>query len=1743
MKLTELNAGGIFFDSKGLTTLSDKIHKNLSDYFQSKSVPFSDGLSILLECDVAILDILSNWTTTRNSAAISRKWLQIGGISSECKDCIKTVMMMDKYIKNLTELKHLFPNSESYFESSAIHAMFIKVQSYEDLRLLYPITGLQKVYKEWTEMKVETTDKQQMYHDTIFVKFYNRILSLLSTLEEGNDDNLKNRDEIIYNLSSIAWQEMSKVNMVSKFFDRLVIYMLAFEKKKSLQVIEKELHKYLMITNQIVERALITSRFHLDQENTVESKLICIKLLSQVLSQFNEILSIVSNRKWRPEIMSQIPPIHEYFITIPKLVLNWFSTFETVDKTKQFYKSHYVEEFINYYSQSLYSYFIRLKDTNSGDIIVQDPFKMALYENNRSFLSIILNNGISNGHEDYAIFMYNLGIQYLKSTKPLDFQQSSFYFESAFQVYLKIGFQRIANNDISRENLGNTLFYGSMALFRAGRHLEAHNFAVESIKVFLRGKSTFTDVLHQSSKRLNQRPFQEIIKNFLLTQINLYTQQNKSTNKIQFIHDVIPFADSSFDFSFKIQLYDMVLLNFSLVTNEENARDFQLIQIDRLLQGIPPTVHPILHSRFLLERAKILRFHNPNRENIESILQDSIDLVKTRDLASDAPFETAVFNELAKVHYWKAITFIEAHQNQCKDIMEQIKNSNSSLNSTNHTAPGKDEKEFEEQYNRASANAIARFIKTTGSGRFRSPVGSESSLVTKELKLSVNLWSNSAQAFSSAEKMIDSIFSTMPSESIGLLTKKVDSVTIFPTTSKWSSLKVCLDGFLHMSSIYELRGNPKEASYYYERGLLIGMIYGSIKVTSEFLVELGELDYNRQNYFDSKINLELAIFLINQYTNNDSCLKKQLLLSNMLLGDLYRKQYMVSKSKQHYNNCLKILKNLDHDDLSINFTNLLNITNDSTPKEARLLKILSSKVSSTSLVKKAVSNSSSSNSTTKKLNSSKNNGKTPTIEEIIDLIIDPNTISNDNQDGIQVKNGLTSYETRIRGKMARLLILQNKFDLAMETIEQLVSDANENSNCNEITKSILEYQLGRVYYLSVPEPNKEIIWSINSLPTTFKIHPSLLMARENFYSAFLKIGRYNITKLTATICKHLCLTTGQLLPYVTAHFLNLSIGIKCRHDMQSIIENQKLEATHNTNINFMYSKENLFSWNGGVELPEKLVDQNFEIKLKEIYSKNLPSDWNTCNIAIEDDVIILSRMTVSKAPLFIRILVPSFDSNGEGNQYDDDEDDDDEMEMEVEMDEDDKHNNSTNESFSQYDDDDDIDGAAVEKDPKMKFTLFDKLRGDLKTIAAENLLNNKENRSKSEEDSTAWYYKRKALEFEIKNILRSIDSMIGHWKGLFLGSFIDIEVKSRFELHRNKLLKKLETDYDVKRKKPINTIVFDCLFICIPFLEDRQLHLGIIEMMGYDKPSNVDPIQNHHPDWFSIKTIAEWFIKEFTKCFESNGKQSRILEFPSTTLGYDQTHKDIIERYHSSKKQPVVFIIDKYLQPFPFESLDPLYVSSVYRLPSFAFQRYLTLNPSTSAFTRAKVQVDPKKTFYMLNPSGDLKDTQKSFSNYINTNFLDWKGITARVPTKVEYKEALEKNDIFFYMGHGSGEQYFRGDKIQLLPRCSVSILMGCRSGQLEEHGEFEPTGIVLDYLLAGSKSVVGNLFDVPTSDCDRLSMAFSNKWFMENKNKLKDSENVDLGLAIAIARKACSWKYLVGGSCICYGIPTYLKP
>ncbi|KAH6571912.1 hypothetical protein BASA62_003638 [Batrachochytrium salamandrivorans] len=186
-----------------------------------------------------------------------------------------------------------------------------------------------------------------------------------------------------------------------------------------------------------------------------------------------------------------------------------------------------------------------------------------------------------------------------------------------------------------------------------------------------------------------------------------------------------------------------------------------------------------------------------------------------------------------------------------------------------------------------------------------------------------------------------------------------------------------------------------------------------------------------------------------------------------------------------------------------------------------------------------------------------------------------------------------------------------------------------------------------------------------------------------------------------------------------------------------------------------------------------------------------------------------------------------------------------------------------------------------------------------------------------------------------------------------------------------------------------------------------------------------------------------------------------------------------------------------------------------------------------SATPTPDLTIPKSNCLYVLNPSNDLVHTQTEFEALLAKE-QGWTGIVGRPPTEKEYLNGLEHSDILIYFGHGGAEQFVRGQYIQRLNRCAVTLLFGCSSGYMMPAGEFEPQGTPLHYLLAGCPSLVANLWDVTDRDIDRYSKSMMERWGLLQGDSEQDP--VTLPMAVSMAREDTLLKYLIGAAPVLYG-------
>ncbi|XP_023423374.1 separin isoform X2 [Cavia porcellus] len=230
----------------------------------------------------------------------------------------------------------------------------------------------------------------------------------------------------------------------------------------------------------------------------------------------------------------------------------------------------------------------------------------------------------------------------------------------------------------------------------------------------------------------------------------------------------------------------------------------------------------------------------------------------------------------------------------------------------------------------------------------------------------------------------------------------------------------------------------------------------------------------------------------------------------------------------------------------------------------------------------------------------------------------------------------------------------------------------------------------------------------------------------------------------------------------------------------------------------------------------------------------------------------------------------------------------------------------------------------------------------------------------------------------------------------------------------------------------------------------------------------------------------------------------------------------------------LVLVLDRDLQKLPWESIPCLRALPVTRLPSFHFLLSYFILKEAGAASVLSQGVDPRSTFYVLNPHNNLASTEEQFRAKFSSE-AGWRGVVGEVPSPEQMQMALTKNDLYIYAGHGAGARFLDGQAVLRLSCRAVALLFGCSSAALAVHGNLEGAGIVLKYIMAGCPLFLGNLWDVTDRDIDRYTEALLQGW-------LAAGPGAPLLHYVSQARQAPRLKSLIGAAPVAYGLPVFLR-
>ena len=378
----------------------------------------------------------------------------------------------------------------------------------------------------------------------------------------------------------------------------------------------------------------------------------------------------------------------------------------------------------------------------------------------------------------------------------------------------------------------------------------------------------------------------------------------------------------------------------------------------------------------------------------------------------------------------------------------------------------------------------------------------------------------------------------------------------------------------------------------------------------------------------------------------------------------------------------------------------------------------------------------------------------------------------------------------------------------------------------------------------------------------------------------------------------------------------------------------------------------------------------------------------------------------------------------------------------------------------------------------------------------------------SREARLQWWTEREALDTKLHELLINIENLwLGGFKGIFSQHPHQPPLLARF---RKSFENILQRNLPSRRGKAQQSK---------PTLDARVLELFI----------GLGDATNNDLDEALLDLL--YFV---TDIFQFNGEHNAYDEIDFDAMVIETL--DALRAYHNASQtvlsataKHTILILDKDLHAFPWESMPCLQSLSISRLPSLAAlrERILAARPSESVHNAQPghhISAFAGGTS-ILNPSGDLTHTLKTLKPHLDDLQGPWTHITNRAPTEKEFESALKDKELVLYFGHGSGAQFVRSKYVRRLynsnkvqeqsgnqnamdtsectkPGCATTFLFGCSSVHLTENGDFDPSGMLANYLVAGTPAVVGMLWDVTDKDCDRLAIKAGEVWGLWPESK-----------------------------------------
>ena len=343
---------------------------------------------------------------------------------------------------------------------------------------------------------------------------------------------------------------------------------------------------------------------------------------------------------------------------------------------------------------------------------------------------------------------------------------------------------------------------------------------------------------------------------------------------------------------------------------------------------------------------------------------------------------------------------------------------------------------------------------------------------------------------------------------------------------------------------------------------------------------------------------------------------------------------------------------------------------------------------------------------------------------------------------------------------------------------------------------------------------------------------------------------------------------------------------------------------------------------------------------------------------------------------------------------------------------------------------------------------------------------------------TEWWAGREALDHRMHELLINMENIwLGGFRGILSQHRRQPDLLGRFRKSMENILDRhLPSRQGSKSKATKITLDSNVL----------ELFIGL----GDDKDGTIDMDEQVLDLLYFVVDVLQF-----------GGERNAYDELDFDSMSIEAL--DAMRAYHEASTtietgdKHLILVLDKRLHSFPWESLPCLQQQSVSRVGSMLHLRERVLALRRQQATRASpplmadaYTISSESGTYILNPSGDLTGTQATLEPLLrslaSSEPTSWSSRARRTPSEVDFTTALSTKNMLLYFGHGSGNQYVRNRSVKKLDTCSPVVwLMGCSSGVVTEHGDFQAESVPLSYLVAGHTPHPTTTNPFPTTDDD----------------------------------------------------------